>query len=91
METKSAPSHGKCIPLPSPFEECVVENFHLIEGLEIKFLCLEAIYAWHTPYNYQIWFAMCFLKVKDGHLTTCMLYIQCHVTALDLSMFNGMA
>ena len=21
------------------------------------------------PKNYQIWYAMCFLKVKDGHLT----------------------
>ena len=62
MDPKSTPSHGKCIPLPTHFEESVVGNFHSIEGLENRDIGLESN-------NYHIWYAMCFLKVKDGHLT----------------------
>ena len=58
---KSTPSHGNCIPLPTPFAESEVGNFHHLYGLENKFIGLE----------YKLPYMVChvLLKVKDGHLT----------------------
>ena len=68
MDPKSTPSHGKCIPLSTPFEESVVGKFHLKRlGDQISmfrgYLCMT------PPLKLPNMVCHVLLKVKDGHLS----------------------
>ena len=62
MDLKSTPGHENSIPLPTPFAESEVGNFHHLYrsgDLEIKIIGLEGV-------NFQIWYAMCSWKFLEG-------------------------